>query len=152
MAAQVVNFLILLFILKKVLYGPILKVLEQRKQRIAESLKNAEEIEKRLIQTEDEREKVLIKAASEAQRILDEATKSAGLLIADAKQKATREMEAIVKKGEASIKTEREKMFQEIRTELADLVVISLEKVVNKTLSQKDQKALIEKSVKDLKI
>ncbi len=152
LAAQAVNFLILLFILKKVLYRPILKVLAERKRRIAESLKNAQEIEKKLIQTEEEREKALAKAASEAQRILDEATKSAGLLVADAKQKATQEMEKIVKKGGESIKLEREKMFQEIRTELADLVVVSLEKVVGKALSQKDQKDLIEKSVKDLKI
>ena len=59
LAAQVVNFLILLFILKKFLYGPILKVLDSRKKTIEQSLKNAEEIERRLLETTEEKEKVM---------------------------------------------------------------------------------------------
>jgi len=61
--AQVVNFAVLLFILKRFLYKPILKVLEERKKRIEESLKNAEEIEKRLVETAELEEEILAKSA-----------------------------------------------------------------------------------------
>ena len=56
LAAQVVNFLILLFILKKFLYGPILKVLSERRKKIEDSLKNVEEIEKRYNEMKEIRE------------------------------------------------------------------------------------------------
>ncbi|MBI2593944.1 F0F1 ATP synthase subunit B, partial [Candidatus Daviesbacteria bacterium] len=61
--AQIVNFLVLLWILNKLLYKPVLKVLEERKAKIEKGLKNAEEIEKRLAQTAEEEEKAILAAA-----------------------------------------------------------------------------------------
>src|SRR3989344_8353758 len=76
LAAQVVNFLILLFILKKFLYKPILKVLDERKRKIEESLNNATEIERKLSQTNETIEKMIGKAALDAQKMLDETKKA----------------------------------------------------------------------------
>src|SRR6476619_1002487 len=90
LAAQVVNFLVLLFILNKLLYKPILQMLQTRKDRIAESLKNAEEIENTLAKTEEDREKRLKEATDEAKDIINEATKSANLVIAEAHTKASK--------------------------------------------------------------
>ncbi len=151
LAAQVVNFAILLFILKKFAYGPILKVLEERKQKIADSLKNAEEIEKKLLQTEEDREQELEKAAKEAQRILEDAVSSATQIVAEAHGKASSDIEEMVKKAHEQIKQDRERMQSEIRTELADLVVTSLEKVTGKILTSKDQKELVDKTVREIK-
>ena len=148
--AQVVNFLVLLFILKKLLYTPILKVLESRKQKIEKSLKDAEEIELKLIQTDEEREKKLAKASEQAREIIDEATKSASLVIEEAHLKASKDMENIVKIGTETINAEREKMHQEIREELAQLIEVSLEKVAGKILTTRDQKELIQKTIKQL--
>lgn len=148
--AQIVNFLVLLLILKKFLYGPILKVLENRKQKIVESLKNAEEIEAKLLQTEEDREIVIRKAFEEAQKIVNEATKSANQIIAQAHAKASADLEEIVRRGQGTIKLERERMQQELRGELANLVVISLEKVTGKILDKEDQKDLIAKSVRNI--
>lgn len=150
LAAQVVNFLLLLFILKKLLYGPLLKVLEERKQKIAQSLKQAEEIEVRLQKTEEDREKSLEEATLEAQKIVNEATVSANQIIAEAHQKASQDIGLMVTKAADSINLDREKMQQELREELADLVVRSLEKVTGKVLNKKDQKDLVGKAVKGL--
>lgn len=150
LAAQVVNFFILLFILKKFLYKPILKVLEKRKETIAQSLKQAQEIELKLAKTEEEREKVLAKAADEARKIVDEAIKSSNQLALEARQKTQADIEIMLKKSEQQQRLEREKMHQEIRGELADLVALALQKVTGKVLTKKDQKELIEKSVKEL--
>lgn len=150
LAAQVVNFLLLLFILRKLLYGPLLKVLEERKQKISISLKQAEEIEARLQKTEEDREKALEKATLEAQKIVNEATASANQIIADARLKATGDIELMIARGQEATILDREKMQQELREELADLVVKSLEKITGKMLSKKVQRDLVERSVKEL--
>ena len=148
LAAQVVNFFVLLWILKRFLYRPLLKVLEERKQKIAESLKNAEEIEKRLLQTEEQSEKKLAEAAVEAKKILEETNKTVVQIIEEAHVKASHDMEEIVNKGMQSINAEREKMHQEMREELAEIVVVALEKVTGKVITKEDQKKMIEDTVK----
>lgn len=150
LAAQIVNFLILLYILKKFAYKPILNGLEKRKQMIAQSLKNAEEIELKLQKTEEERESVLEKAAKEARIVLDEAAKSAEGIIHEARLKAQSDMEEMLEKGKESIQLERVQMQQEIKTELADIVAISLEKIIKKSVSEKEQKKLIEDTLKSM--
>jgi len=150
LAAQVFNFTILFLILKKFLYQPILKMLKTRQDTIAKSLKEAEEIEKRLQKTEEEREKVLEKAALEAKKMIDETTQSASQIIAEAHTKASTDMEKILEQGRLSIKLEKEKMQQEIREELADLVVLGIEKVAGKILDKKTQKEIVERSIKEL--
>ncbi len=88
LAAQVVNFLILLFVLKKFLYGPILKVLEKRKLTIEQSLKHAEEIEQKLVAISEEEEKRLIKASQEGEKIIKQASESSVAIIDESRKKA----------------------------------------------------------------
>lgn len=150
LTAQVVNFLILLFILKKFLYKPILKVLEERKVRIETSLKNAEEIEKRLILTEEEKEKILAKASVEAQKMLDETKKEIEVLREEMMQNAKDQADDVVKKGQEFAKNEVEKMKQELMVNMADIITKGMEKVTGKLLNKKEQRSIIEKEVKNL--
>ena len=148
LAAQVVNFVVLFLILKKFLYQPILKVLQTRQDTIAKSLKDAEKIEKRLQQTDEEREKVLKLAALESKKLIDEATQASAQIIAEAHLKASSDMEKILEQARQAVRLEKEKMQQEIREELADLVVLGIEKVAGKVLTGKDQKEIVERTVK----
>ncbi|MBI2011529.1 F0F1 ATP synthase subunit B [Candidatus Daviesbacteria bacterium] len=150
LAAQVVNFLILLLILKKFLYKPILRVLDERKSKIAQSLEEAAQIEKNLLKTEEDREKILNQAGIEAKQLIALASKSADEIISQAHQKAALDMQGILKKGEETIRLEKMRMQQEIREELGDLVVVSLQKIVGKVLNKKDQKEMINKSIKEM--
>mgnify|MGYP003395159155 CR=1 FL=1 len=150
LAAQVVNFLILLFILKKFLYKPILKVLDERKKKIADSLKNAEEIEKRLLQTEEEKEKILAKTSQEAQKLIDETKKEIEVMKEEGKVQAEQLAAQIIKKGEETAKAEMEKMKQELTNHLGEIVTIGMEKVSGKVISSKDQQRLIDQEIKNL--
>ncbi len=150
LAAQAVNFLILLWVLQRFAYKPILKVLETRKQTIADSLKNAEEIEKRLQKTEEDREKRLQKAADEAREILGDATKTASQIMEEAQERGRVQMAEIIEKGRQTLQAEQDKLHQEIRQEVAIMVVTALEKVTGKVLSASDQKKLVDQSLKDL--
>ncbi|MBI2338516.1 F0F1 ATP synthase subunit B [Candidatus Daviesbacteria bacterium] len=150
LAAQVVNFFILLFILKKFLYKPILKVLEERKRKIDESLKNAESIEKRLLETEEEKEKILTKASLDAQKFMDETKKELEAFKEEMKQNAQKEAEQIIKKGQEIAKAETEKMEQQVMGRIAEVVAVAMEKVAGKVLDKKDQKEAIERSIRNI--
>lgn len=149
--AQIVNFIILLLVLKKFLYKPILRILEERKEKIAESLKNSEEIEKKLAQILESRDKKLEEAAKESKKIIDEAVVSANQIIAESHEKALEQTQKIIAKSEEQMALEREKLHQEIRSELADMVALGLEKTAGKVLTTKDKEELAKSALKDFK-
>lgn len=148
--AQVVNFIVLFLILKRFLYKPLLKVLAERKEKISNSLKNAEEIEVKLAQTTKDREERLRETSKEAEEIIAEATKNANQIIAEAHTKASRDIEQMLEKSKVALEQERVKLRQEIRFELANLVVLGLQKVTGKVVTEKEQKQLIERSIQEL--
>jgi len=149
--AQVVNFLVLLFILQKLLYKPLLKILEERKRRIEEGLANAEKIQKELVDTEAKREQVLNEAIEEGKRIISEASAQGTLLMQETQTKAKEDMEAMMEQGRAMIVGEKDKMTREVKGEVAKMIEISLEKVLGKALDSKTQSKLVEDAVKTIK-
>lgn len=148
--AQTVNFFILLFLLKKLLYGPLLRILRQRRQKIADSLKNAEKIEKQLLKTTEEKEKVLLDASKEAQKIIVEATLSASAIIDEARKKVQKDIDILFENGRRSIEIEREKMHMEIREDIAGLIEKSLTKVLTTSLDPARQKKEVSEAIKNL--
>ncbi len=150
LAAQVVNFFVLLFILQKFLYKPLLKVLADRKKTIASSLKNAEKIEQQLLKTEQDREQTLDQASKEAQKMIDQATKAANSIIVDAHAKAAADIQELLERNRQSMKQEREQLRSEVRADAAHLIALSLQKITGKVLTSADQKKLIDQSVKGI--
>lgn len=149
LAAQVVNFLVLLLILKKFMYKPLLKVLQERKQKIADSLKNAEEIERKLLETEEEKDKIIVKASKDAQKIVEDTKKEMEALKQELQQAAQEQAEQIIKRGEEAARAEAEKMQQEIMARVAEVVAVGMEKVTGRVLN-KSQKEIIDRSMKNL--
>ena len=150
LAAQVVNFLILLFILKKFLYGPILKVLEARKVRIAQSLKQAEEIEKKLQSTSEQVDKILAKALMEGKKIVEDSNKAGVQILEETNIKAA---EILLRAQEESlrlIEVERVKLNHEVRENIGRFVVLAFEKITGKVLTDKEKKEIIEREIKNL--
>lgn len=150
LAAQIVNFLILLFLLKKFAYKPLLEVLQKRQDTIAQALKNAQEIEEKLKSVEEEREKRLKKASEEAKSIIAEATKAASELMELSRVRTEQEILKLQVKNNELMERQKQQLQKEIRAELADLVVLGLEKVTKKVLSQKDQKDMVAQTIRSL--
>ncbi|MBI2601212.1 F0F1 ATP synthase subunit B [Candidatus Daviesbacteria bacterium] len=150
LAAQVVNFLILLFILKRFLYKPVLKVLDERRKRVEESLKNAEEIEKKLLETEEAKNKILEKASLDVQKMLDETKKEIEVMKEEGKVQSEQMAAQIIKKGQEEARAAVEKMEQELMSKLGDIVALGMEKVTGKVLKTSDQKEIIEKTVRGM--
>lgn len=148
--AQIVNFTILLFLLKKFLYKPILKVLEERKTKIAKSLKQAEEIEKRLEQSTMEQEKVLNKARSEANQIVSQSKKEAKELSEKTVEQAKVVVTEMLEKNQERLKLEKEQMMIEVKKDLADLVVKATKIVSSKTLTKEDNDKMVSQALKEV--
>lgn len=148
--AQVVNFLVLLWILKKLLYKPILKILEERKQRIAQSLKNAEEIEKRLKEIGDKEAEAILRSAKEGEKLIKQATEASVQIIEDGKRKYEEIVTKAVEDAKELTKHEKVKLEQEVKDHLAEIVTLALEKVTGKIITQKDQKKMVEETVREI--
>ena len=150
LVAQIVNFIILLLILKKFLYRPILKVLEERKETISASLLNAEKIEQQLQKTEQESEKKLSETLKHAQIIINNASTTADQIIAEAHKKVKTDIEIMMEEGRQNISIERDAMKNELRKEIANLIILGIGKVAGKVLDESDQKKMLAQTINEL--
>lgn len=151
LAAQIVNFLVVLFILQKLVYKPLLKLLDERKRKIEESLENAEKIQLELEETELKRAQVIENAIEEGKKIISEATAQGSQMMAESQAKAKADMEAMMEQGMQMIAGEKEKMKTEVKTEVAAMIGMSMEKVLGSGLDEKSHKKLVDDAVKTIK-
>ncbi len=148
--AQLVNFLILVLILYKFLYKPVLKMLDGRKEKIEKGLRDAEQLGVELEKTKELQAAEIQKAKQEARGIIEEAEKRAETAGAETKAKTKAEVEKLITAAKNQIIQEKEKMMAEVRKEAAELVVAVAEKVVGKSIDAKIQKNLIEETVEEV--
>ena len=148
--SQLIAFIIVAILLKKFAYKPVLDMLEQRKERIAEAEVNAEKIKSELAATESARDKILEEARTEANKLIEE-TRSAAAELREAKtQEAISSAEAIIAKAQEASAAEHNKLMAELKQEVGRLVVETTCKVTGKVLSAEDQQRLIEDANKEI--
>ncbi len=148
--AQIVNFTILLLLLKRFLYKPILKVLDERKAKVAKSLKDAEEIETRLQKIAQSEEEILDKARTEANKLLAEAKTEAKALNEKSFAETKESIAVMLKKNEERLNLEKEGMMNSAKKELSDLVATATERVAKKVMTDKENSKLVDETVKEL--
>lgn len=148
--SQVISFLIVALLLKKFAYGPILKVLLERRERIEEGLKNADRIKSELAKTEAARLEVLNKANAQANKLIEEARAAAAKVQETETQKAIQQAEQIIVKAREAAEADRARMVSELRKEIGGLVVKATSQVTGKILTMDDQKRLVEETNKQI--
>ncbi len=148
--AQIIIFLTLYITLQKLAFGPIIKVLEERRRRIEEGQANAEKIKKQLAEAEKRYEEIIHKANLEAQQLIEETRKSGEALSQKQAQDAIRQAEEILAKARADIDIERNKMESDVRKQMVSLVVDTTAKVTGKVLTSDDQARLNEETTRQL--
>ena len=148
--AQLVLFGIVYFVLNRFAFGPILKVLEERRKRIEEGQLNAEKIKKQLAEAELRYQEVLRKANDDAQVLLEESRKNNEAISQREMDRAVKESAAIVDRARHEITSERVRMVDEVKREMVSLVIKTTASVAGKILSADDQKRLSEEAAKEL--
>lgn len=147
LAFQLINFAILLFILKKVAYKPILKVLNDRHKKIADSLKHAEEIDRAREEMALEQTRLIKEARDEADTILNRARTEAAESIKDAEVKAGAKSEQILTDAQARIESDVAAAKQTLKKELAGLVVSATGAIIDEKLDVDKDHALLDKAL-----
>ena len=148
--AQTISFSIVFFVLWKFAYGPIFKMLQARREKIAESLANAEKIKADVAKTEIERQKILADAGDKANKMIDDARQAAARVRETETQKAIAAAEQIVTKAREAAVQERAQMLATLKREVGRLVVQTTSTVTGKILTADDQKRLAEETEKQL--
>jgi F-type H+-transporting ATPase subunit b len=149
--AQVVNFAVLFFVLRRYAYRPMLAFLDERKERIDRGLRNAEEATKRLEAAGVERESVLQAARAEARLIVEAAETAARER--DAKRLAETEerVTSLLADGKRRGAEEQARLLAEAKEELAETVVLAVEKVLREKLTEETDRKLIHTLVEETK-
>jgi F-type H+-transporting ATPase subunit b len=149
--AQIVNFTILLVVLRLVLYKPVLTMLDERKQRIAEGLNAAEIARAEAASAQANIEAQLETARKEGQEIVANAQTIATRIQADAREQTAKDREAALERARNEIQLERDRAIAELRTEFADITVRAAEKVINQSLDQKAHERVIDETLAESK-
>ena len=150
LVSQIISFCIVAALLYFFAYKRILQVLEERRQRIAEGLANADKIKAELARTEASRLEVLNQANAQANKLIEEARAAAARVQEQETQKAIATAEQIIAKAREAAAQDHERMLTELRREVGRLVVDTTAKVTGKVLTPEDQKRIADETTRQL--
>ena len=147
--AQIVNFVLLFVLLYMVAYKPVLRMLDQRSQRVRESMEQAEEVNRRLAQAQQDYELHLEQARKEGQAIIAQASQAADRLREESVRQAKEEAQKLVEKAKSEIDYERRRAMAELREDVANIAVLAAGKVINRSLDPEAHRQLIQDFLKE---
>ena len=147
LVAQLVNFFLLLVLLRLFLYRPILDMLDRRSQRIKEGLDAAEQSKEHAAEAEQEVSRQLDEARRQGQSLVAQAQEAAGRIQEESRTQARREAEALLERARSEIQLERDQAIAELRKEFADITVSAAEKVIGQSLDRQAHRRLIEETL-----
>ncbi|MCB9138368.1 MAG: F0F1 ATP synthase subunit B [Caldilineaceae bacterium] len=139
LVSQIINFVLLMVILRLVLYEPVLKMLDQRKERIAQSMKDAERASAAAQEAEQEKAKILEGARREAQEIRAQATRDAEKAAQEVRSRAEADAQEIRIKAQSDAEKQAGIALADANKQIADLAILATEKVLGRELSNKSE-------------
>ena len=147
---KIVAFLIFLYLLYRFGWGPITDALEEREQRIDESISRAEKALAEAKETQAQNEKARREAERDAQRILREAREAAEALRSEEVEKTRAKIRQMQEQAQAEIEREKQGALQELRDEVADLAIEAASKIVRDDLDASRQRKLVHDFIDEL--
>jgi len=146
-------FILLLVILRRVAWGPILSSLKTREENIQEALDAAERAKEEMAQLKSENEQLLIEARAERDVILKEATQAAGRLKEEARADAQKETDRMIADARQAIDTEKNAALTEVKNQVAAFSIEIAEKIIREKLAtDKQQEILVDKYLGEIKL
>jgi F-type H+-transporting ATPase subunit b len=148
--ANLINFAILLYLLKRFLYKPALAYLDRRRELIASRMEKARKSEERAEELVAQREQELATAREQARRSLEEARARAEEIVNASKGTARQEGERIIAEARRQIEQEREQMVEELRRSYAEIAVLGAERVLDREVKLQDHKRLLDELLSEV--
>ena len=148
----ILTFLVLMGLLAKFAWRPLLQALDARQRTIAASLEEAQRARQELERIQRESAQMMAQARTEAEGVIARSRSDAEALREELKQKARAEAASIVKNAERQIQLETARAVQQIRTEAVDLSVAIASKILKRQVSKEDNQALIEETLRQVEL
>ena len=146
--AQLVNFAIVLFVLKRYAYGPMMKLMNERSEKIEKGIADAEESQKRLAEITQKEKEVLVEARKTAQEIVAKAEAVAAANKEEIVVEAKAQAEKILADSAKKIELEKNQMMQEVKGQIAELVVAATGKLIDEKMTSDKDADLIAKAIR----
>ncbi len=143
LAIYLVNFVLVLVLLYLFAYKPILKLMDERAERIRESLEAADLARQEAASSQEAIQEQITEARREGQRIMDQTREAADRFRTEEMDKARQEAEAFVERARADIQRERDTALQEVRASFGDLAITAAERVIRSSLDRTAHESLI---------
>lgn len=147
LVSQLINFILVLLILRAVAYKPITKMLDERSTRIRQSMERAEELKAQAARTEEEFARRLADARRESQEIVNQAEKVAERLRQEELDQTRQQVEELRAKALDDIGRERERAIADLRRQVSDLAVLAAGRAVGRSLDQAAHYKLIQEAM-----
>ncbi|SDJ28337.1 F0F1 ATP synthase subunit B [Salimicrobium sp. PL1-032A] len=147
--AQLVFFLILLVLLRKFAWGPLMNMMKEREDYISNEIESAEKSREEAARLQREASEELKQTRQDAQKIIEDARKTATQQEKDIVASARREADRMKESARQEIEQEKEKAVQQLKDQVASMSVMIASKVIEKELSEQDQKELIDQYVNE---
>jgi len=143
LVAYLVNFILLLGILGFFAYKPLMRMLDERTERIRESLEAADQARQEAANAQEAIQEQITEARREGQRIMDQTREAAERFRTEEMEKARLEAEAFVERARSDIQRERDTALQEVRASFGDLAITAAERVIRSSLDRTAHESLI---------
>lgn len=147
--AQLVQFIVLFGLLYVFAYKPIMRIMDERSNRIKESMDQTELIKQQAEQAEVEYRKRIETAGQEGQELINRAVRTGEEMKRQAQEDARHEAETLIVRARAEIQQERDEAVGDLRKEFADLTITAAEKVIDRSLDSKAHRELIDKVLEE---
>ena len=145
----IVNFIVLLALLRLFLYKPVMKVLDERAQRTKEAMDLAEATKKEYEQAKGEVQKQIEKGRQEAQAVITQAIQVGERLKEESRQETAKQTQVMIDRARSELEAERDKIVGDLRREFVDISIAAAEKVIKETLDREKHRKLIEETLQE---
>lgn len=148
--AQIVNFLIIFYVLKRYLYPPLFNVFKKREELVKDSINRAEENEKILEKSKNQEKEIIKKAKSTADEVIKEAREQSETIVKKAEEDARQKADKMLKDAKEQLALETAEAKKELNTYVLQLSIQILEKSLSNVLTEKEQSEIIAKATKEI--
>ncbi|HEU0050434.1 MAG TPA: F0F1 ATP synthase subunit B [Patescibacteria group bacterium] len=149
--AQLINFALVVVVVWRFIYRPLLKTMDDRAKKISDGLSDADLAKKQLLEAEEEKKSILQYARKESQSLVAEARDQAEIEKQKVLDASKKDLEKQLEDARARLKRDKESIIKAIKNEMADLVTLATEKVAGASVNAAAQHGLIEKAIDELK-
>lgn len=147
---QLITFVIVLLVLRRFVLPRLIKTIEDRRKVLEDSLQNAKKTEQALADAEAQAVEIIQVARRQADQAVADAVSQAKEIIAQAEIKAEEQSERILAETKERLNQEKLKLKEELKDELADIVIITAEKVLQEKIDEKADQELVNRYIKEM--